>query len=308
MSLDRDRPLQTIDRSALASERGFTLVAVVWIILLLSLLAGAVLALSIGARRTIQTLEDEARLSLVAESAVDVFMYRYFYDDDEMAHSSALFNLLGETIEVALTYEKGRLNINEENADVLSALLAFKGQEDEGAFALAQSILDWRDRDDNTRPGGAELAEYGGLGLSYGPRNNWFESEGELLYVLGMNREIYFCVLPFITVYSKQATKVDLSLADAELVDAFRWAYESGWQGASWTDPDLIESELGESQSGTSIAGNALRLQVTVQNDDPAVFETVVRFLSSSGSGVEFETIVPLRRVTFETRDWCASN
>lgn len=308
MSLDQDKATPTTDRRHFASDRGFTLIAVVWIILLLSLLAGAVLALSIGARRTIQTLEDEARLSLIAESAVDVFMYRYFYDDDEMAHSSALFSLLGETVEVTVTYEKGRLNINEENADVLSALFAFKGQDDEGAYTLAQAILDWRDRDDDTRPGGAELAEYGGQGLSYGPRNNWFESEGELLHVLGMNRDIYFCVLPFVTVYSKQATKVDLSLADAELVDALRWAYESGWQGVAWADPDLIESQLGQSQSGASIAGNALRLQVTFQNDDRAVFETVVRFLSSSGSGVEFETIVPLYRVTFDSRDWCASN
>ena len=88
--------------------------------------------------------------------------------------------------------ESGKLNINSlplqlSRADEARArLTALPGID----LRIADSILDWLDDDDNTRPAGAETSFYSQLG--YRPRQGQVQSLGELLRVRGITPELLF--------------------------------------------------------------------------------------------------------------------
>lgn len=289
------------------NEGGFALITTVWIVLLLSLLAGAVLALSINARKGVATQEETSKYKFLADSAVDIFMHRYFFDEDELAHSNAVFQLLDYKVEVSVSYEKGRFNLNEEPREVLSAIFAANGMDAGQSQSIADAIIDWRDEDSISSELGAESVDYYAAELGHVPRNGWFESVGELQYVYGIEPETFRCALPMLTVYSKRATRADIGFADRSVRAVFEWAYSKNWLDQVWPNPDDNPSQIGLSQIGASIAGNALRLIVKVEKETIYSYETIVRFLSSSAVGVQFETIVPLRPLFApQTTDNCA--
>ncbi len=58
--------------------------------------------------------------------------------------------------------------------------------------AVADSILDWVDSDNTTRPFGAEADYYEGLGVPYAPRNGVPQCLEELLLVRGVTRRMLF--------------------------------------------------------------------------------------------------------------------
>jgi general secretion pathway protein K len=57
---------------------------------------------------------------------------------------------------------------------------------------IVDSILDWRDCDDEERLNGAESKYYGGLPRPYAAKNGFFDSPDELLRIKGVTPEIFF--------------------------------------------------------------------------------------------------------------------
>lgn len=88
------------------------------------------------------------------------------------------------TYQVRVIDACGRINVNRANQETLYNLT---GDADIGA-----AILDWRDPDDDVRPGGAEWEYYQALPSPYLPRNAQFQSLGELLLVKGVTPELFF--------------------------------------------------------------------------------------------------------------------
>jgi type II secretory pathway component PulK len=80
------------------------------------------------------------------------------------------------------------------------------------AEELSQTIMDWRDTDDNYRARGAERDFYVSEGLLNLPRNNLFESVGELRYVQGMTEDIFEIASPYLTVWG--TGRINLNTAD----------------------------------------------------------------------------------------------
>ncbi len=72
--------------------------------------------------------------------------------------------------------EEGRLNINQASAEELGKLYGMRPE-------TAAAILDWRDKDNNVTPGGAEADYYASLQPPYLPRNGPFQTTRELLMV-----------------------------------------------------------------------------------------------------------------------------
>lgn len=83
----------------------------------------------------------------------------------------------------------------EELRRFFSALRVDFGQADR----LAQAIADWRDPDDLHRARGAERQHYLEEGLPVLPRNGPFQEMSELRYVKGMSGEIYEEAKPYLT-------------------------------------------------------------------------------------------------------------
>jgi general secretion pathway protein K len=279
---------------------GFALISVVWTVLLLSLAGVAILTLTIGLRRSVDVLEHEASDKPIAESAIEVFMYRYFLEGEEQIRNNARFDVLGYGVEVDVRFEQGRINLNNESAEVLSAAFASKGIEVARAQQLAAAIVDWRDEDDEALEEGAEQSDYEAAGR-FGPRNGWFESLGELLHVYGMDKSLFLCVQPLFTVHSRKgvtqyngSTYPYLAYAPSEVVEVFEWAFENDWLEHGWPDPLLATHEVDLGSGGGAIAGQAVRILVRIDNDRQAKFVAVLRLLSKSGTHQEYRTIQPV--------------
>jgi general secretion pathway protein K len=109
----------------------------------------------------------------------------------------------GGKFSVRLTDEGGKIPINKTSASVLRALLRsvvqggsrVKGvgrREEAELNVIVDSILDWRDTDNETRPEGAEKAYYAQLPTPYRPKNGFFDSPEELLLVRGVTADLLY--------------------------------------------------------------------------------------------------------------------
>ena len=121
---------------------------------------------------------------------------------------------------IRMVDESGKVDLNQADMVLLSALFAVVGVEQEQAARLAGAILDWRDPDPLTQPnGGAEDADYASAGRVYGAKDALFESVAELEQVLGMTPELYAKVEPHLTVFSGLG-QPDSAFASAEVLRA----------------------------------------------------------------------------------------
>jgi hypothetical protein len=97
--------------------------------------------------------------------------------------------------------EDSKININLVSRTVLTTLPGVDRE-------IADCIIDWRDKDDKTRPRGAEEDYYESNALPYSCSNRPFECLEEVLMVKGMDLEILNTLEPFITVYGDSAINV----------------------------------------------------------------------------------------------------
>jgi len=105
-------------------------------------------------------------------------------------------------VEVSITDDSGKIDINTADGDLLTSLFMGRGVPIDQATALADAIQDWRDPDDLAHPNGAEAPEYKAAGLPYTPKNAPFDTVSELQQVLGMTYDLYEKIEPGLTIYS----------------------------------------------------------------------------------------------------------
>ena len=118
---------------------------------------------------------------------------------------------------ISVNAAAGLIDINSASIDVLEALFSHAGAGN--AKNLAAAVIDFRDADGETSPGGAEAPEYQAAGLFYGPKNGPFLTVGELDQVLGVTPELLARVRPLATTHS------GLAAPDARLQVRTSW----GW-------------------------------------------------------------------------------
>jgi len=73
----------------------------------------------------------------------------------------------------------------------MNRLLRHHGIKDSESRIFLDSLLDWHDDDDLKHLNGAEQMAYKAMGVGYGPRNNFWQSKGELRLVHGMTPGIW---------------------------------------------------------------------------------------------------------------------
>lgn len=197
-------------------QQGFALVLVLWILSLLTIMAGS-FALSMRRESSIIAgIKNNAGAAAVAESGIVIAELMLLNPDQnkrwradgsiyQITDADALGSDNAE-VRVRLLAETGKIDINKADQKLLAGLMAHSPVEDEQQQTkLVSAILDWRDEDDLINIDGAEQKEYKEAGLSYRPRNKPFQTLGELQLVLGMNETIYQWLAPLVTVYSGQA-------------------------------------------------------------------------------------------------------
>jgi general secretion pathway protein K len=202
-------------------QKGFALVLVLWILSLLTIMAGSFALTMRREASVIDGIKSNAQAMAVAESGIALAEMMMLVPDEtrRWPADGSIYQIdyANARVRVRLLSETGKIDLNKADEALLQALIS-QAPVDEGLrTGLVNAILDWRDEDDLVRMDGAEKAEYQNAGLSYRPRNKAFQSIEELQLVLGMNERIYNWLQDLITVYSGQST-VNLQLASLEVL------------------------------------------------------------------------------------------
>jgi general secretion pathway protein K len=202
-------------------HNGFALVLVLWVLSLLTIMAGS-FALTIRRESTITAgIKDNAGAIAAAEAGI-AFAEMMLLHSEQNKRWRADGNIyevdFGETkIRLRILSEGGKIDINKANQQLLQSLMAQAPVDEEQQAKIVGAILDWRDQDDSLSIDGAEKDEYRKAGLKYQPRNKPFQTLQELQMVLGMDERVFNWIEPIITVYGGQP-QVDLKQAPTKVL------------------------------------------------------------------------------------------
>lgn len=212
--------------AAPAGVRGIAFVLVLWVIAMLAILLGSFSLIARTENLQARHMFDTTQARYAAEAGLNLAVY-------ELRKADPLERWVGDgrpytfgygdaEIEVKITDESGKIDLNSvcsSGAQGLGAsanpgapasgmgllvnlFVSRGGAPLEQAEAIAAAVADWCDPDDLSQPNGAEIDDYKGAGLSYGPKNAPFDTVSELQQVLGMNYELFSKVEPALTIYS----------------------------------------------------------------------------------------------------------
>jgi general secretion pathway protein K len=194
------------------SEGGIAIIAVLWVLTLLSLVAAALSLETRSSLRIARNMADDA----AARVAADAGIQRAMVDLDAPSATRRFradgtvytWQFANSRVHLSIQDEATKIDLNRAPEARLAALFGSVGVEPGEAQSLAAAIADFRDADDFVRPGGAEEAEYRAAGLAWGPKNAPFQAVEELQQIIGMRPDIYARVASDLTIYSIGA-KID---------------------------------------------------------------------------------------------------
>lgn len=217
-------------------QRGFALIGVLWIVVVLTLvgldfslrsrgmtgrvlnatdysigLAAAEAGVLYAEDRLRALIRGSQRLSLGSDPIPDPWRDpgRLLTDTLEVGDGRAFVQLIDAGT---------RLHLNRASEAELRALMTALRVDDGDADRAAQAILDWRDVDDFRRGRGAEREEYVQADAPLLPANGPFRSVDELRYVLGVTSEIFGRIAPHLTVMG--SGRINLAAAPPEVISA----------------------------------------------------------------------------------------
>ncbi len=212
--------------AALCQQRGIALVLVLWVVVLLGVIAGA---MSMAQRSGVvmtgnQKLERQGRA--LAEAGLRFMMLQLDnrsrpVDQNPWPVDGRLhpWRFEGHTIWIGAMSEAGRIDLNKADDRLLLGMLQSVGLDEIRAKALVDAILDWRDADDGARADGAEDQQYQEAGRPVGARDGSFLTVEELQQVKGVTPELYKKLAPMLTVNAGQRT-VNPAFASREVLSA----------------------------------------------------------------------------------------
>ncbi len=102
------------------------------------------------------------------------------------------FQIGGGTVSLKFDELEEKININTADSRLLQQVLTAQGADADAISVVSDSILDWIDPDDSTRPAGAESDYYLGRTPSYNAKNAVMDSTEELLLVKGVTHDMYY--------------------------------------------------------------------------------------------------------------------
>ena len=200
-------------------NRGFALVAVLWLLVLISALAVTVVSGGRSGLNLVSNVVAAAEARHLADAGVYTTAQKLIESADRQrrcidGRTYSILTLDGIRIDISVRDEAGKIDLNQASRPLLEGLFTAAGVTAAQAGSLASAVLDWRDGDHIARPDGAEDGHYRSAGLDYGAKDAPFESVAELLLVLGMPRDLHERIRDEVTVYSRIAT-IDPKAASA---------------------------------------------------------------------------------------------
>lgn len=173
-------------------RRGAALMAVLWLIAILSVVCIVTLRLVAFDIDVASATIHGARARQLAEMGVAVGSHPMVKRHDPLLMMQRQSGGVAEGYQVHLTSEGARFNINaivlRRDTDLLHAIFAHWGLEFQEASALIDALIDWADADDQRALLGAEKEDYDKAGRLNQPFNRPFYDLDEVRLVRGMDR------------------------------------------------------------------------------------------------------------------------
>jgi general secretion pathway protein K len=200
-------------------QRGFIIVAVLWIVAALATLA---LIYSVYAREAALNFvshDERLQAEALAESGVELAAYQLTAQPDlQPLKGQFSFRQGAAVVSVKFRCENSLIDLNFAPGDVLANLFISVGVQPEDAAVYADRIVAWRTP---LQPGASdsEAAVYEAAAKPYGPRHGPFEDPNELGMVANLPAVLIDRVLPYLTVYSGRP-EVNVLAAPAQVLAA----------------------------------------------------------------------------------------
>jgi general secretion pathway protein K len=243
-----------------SSQRGFVIVAVLWILIALSSLA-MIFSMYLSASAHALAVGDNAlKTEALVSAGIELTAYQLALagDDKRPPRGSFGFRMDDADISVAFTSEAARIDLNLAPKELLAGLFAALGARKDAAMEDAERIVGWR-----TRPVpdavNNEAALYAAAGLNYSPRQSLFTHANELALVVGLPPALIERALPYVTVFNG-STDVDPTIAAPEVVAALPKADKSSEPFGDRAAPSNKASTAGQ----TAVKSNCFRIDTTI--------------------------------------------
>jgi general secretion pathway protein K len=205
-----------------SAQRGFVIVAVLWILVALSSLA-VIFTLYLSVSAQALALSDGAvQGEALTSASVELTAYQLLLTSDEErpSHGSFHFRMDDANVRVSFASETARIDLNYASKDMLAALLTVLGANKDAAKEDAERVVGWRTSPIDGTPNDEE-ALYATAGLPYAPRQSLFTHANELALVVGLPPALVERALPFVTVFNGSSA-IDDSIAAPEVIAAMR--------------------------------------------------------------------------------------
>jgi general secretion pathway protein K len=201
-------------------ERGFIIIAVLWIMLALSTLASIYAAYVVRTAYAVGASDDRVAAEALFTAALELTAYQLTAAPKEtrVSHGHANLRIGRAALVIAYRSEAGRIDLNQAPKPLLSSLFSSLGASPQNSDDFADHIVGWRTRGGGAAAGSSpqpnpqatgaatqsadEAEAYRAAGLSYKPRQASFQSVDELWLVRDLPPALVERVRPYVTVYS----------------------------------------------------------------------------------------------------------
>lgn len=295
--------------SVVLKSKGFALMMTLWVLVLLTVLA---MSFSFSTRRgsaSTRNFKQDTQAHYLAVSAYEkVIAYLMadkdlrvdfidsegnFHTDTEREPIAGKRTVDGAELDIRITDEESRLNINFLNNPVLIRLFEHTGVPDDSIQEIVDSLADWKDPDNLHHLSGAEDEYYGALG--YSAKDRPLDVPEELLLIKGFTPDYLYGseditpLYPLITTWSdginintvsEELLKV-LGFTDMEIDAIITHRQDRGLR--------KVPSRLG---GFGRTASHTFRVEVAVrmQNSPQTLIITSVLSRTVGAEGPEFKT------------------
>ena len=267
------RPSSKPNDAGEESERGFILVAVLWILSALAVLSAVYSIYVSNAAVAAHVTDDGVNAEAAVRAGVELAAYELTAapessgsaqpaaapqssgsaqltaasESSRPAQGGFAFRLGRSRIKVSFIAEGARIDLNAAPKKLLVGLFEAIGAKPDDADAFADRVVGWRKKADGEGQD-AEAEIYKSEGYSYAPREAPFQNTLELSLVAGIPKHIVERILPLVTVYSGQA-QIDVRVASPEVLAAL-----------PGMTPDVLRQVLAQRAQGKPDGQSLLKL------------------------------------------------
>jgi general secretion pathway protein K len=181
---------------------------VLWIVGLLALMAAGIGSSGRVSSHLAFNAVESTKARLLADAGVNRAIYHLLLGHVEQlpyidGSLNLSFKFRNEPVAVQVRDEDGKIDVNAASAEVLAGLMQAAGLEaGSAAPSMAARIVDYRDRDSDASPSGAEDPAYEAANLAWGSADRPIRHLEELRRVLGMTDALFEKIRPDLTIYT----------------------------------------------------------------------------------------------------------